>query len=412
MMSFVHANDVEVVILAGGKGERLYPLTKDRAKPAVPFGGMYRIIDFTLSNCVNSGMKKIYLLSQYKSHSLNRHIQRGWLSFFSYPMGEFIYDIPAQQRIGSSWYEGTADAVFQNIYSLQHDMPSYTLILSGDHIYQMNYMDMIRFHVGHKADVTIGVVPMPVETASQFGIVKAEKDMTVVGFQEKPKKAPFTMPGDPTKIMVSMGIYVFDTKTLIRKLVEDAKLKTSSHDFGKDIIPRMVKNNKVLAYPFKDIMGKSYWRDIGTLDAYYEANMDLVSVTPQCNLYHPNWPVHTVYSPYPPSKMVFAGGEDGRRIGQVLDSIICGGSIVSGGRVERSIISPNARVHSYTEIEDSILMEDVEVGRNCRIRRTIIDKRVKIPPRTTIGYDPEEDAKRFDISPGGVVVVAKNTMFD
>jgi glucose-1-phosphate adenylyltransferase len=361
---------------------------------------------------VNSGLKRIYLLSQYKSHSLNRHIQRGWLQFFSYPMGEFIYDIPAQQRIGSSWYEGTADAVFQNIYSLQHDMPEYTLILSGDHIYQMNYLDMVRFHVNHKADVTIGVVPMPVETASQFGLVKTEKDMTVSGFQEKPKKAPFTMPGDPSRILVSMGIYVFNTRILIRKLVEDAKLKTSNHDFGKDIIPKMVKGNTVMAYPFKDIMGKSYWRDIGTLDAYYEATMDLVSVSPQCNLYHPNWPVHTVYSPYPPSKMVFAGGEDGRRIGQVLDSIICGGAIISGGKVERSVISPNARVHSYAEIEDSILMEDVEVGRNCRIRRTIIDKRVKIPPRTTIGYDPEEDAKRFDVSPVGIVVIAKNTMFD
>ncbi len=411
-MPFVSQNDVGTVILAGGKGERLYPLTKDRAKPAVPFGGMYRIIDFTLSNCVNSGLKRIYVLSQYKSHSLNRHIQRGWLSFFSYPMGEFIYDIPAQQRIGSSWYEGTADAVFQNIYSLQQNMIPLTLILSGDHIYQMNYMDMIRFHLENEAEVTLGAVPMPVETASQFGIVKADKDMNVVGFQEKPRKDPVTMPGDPSRVLVSMGIYVFHTKMLIRKLVEDAKLKTSSHDFGKDIIPKMVRNNKVMAYPFKDIMRASYWRDIGTLDAYYEANMDLVSITPQCNLYHPNWPVHTVYSPYPPSKMVFAGGQDGKRIGQVLDSIICGGSIVSGGKVERSIISPNVRVNSYTEIEDSILMEDVEIGRHCRIRRTIIDKRVKVPARTTIGYDPEEDAKRFDVSPGGIVVVAKNTMFD
>jgi glucose-1-phosphate adenylyltransferase len=411
-MHFVSTNDVEVVILAGGKGERLHPLTKDRAKPAVPFGGMYRIIDFTLSNCVNSGLKRIFVLSQYKSHSLNRHIQRGWLSFFSYPMGEFIYDIPAQQRIGSSWYEGTADAVFQNIYSLQQNMTPLTLILSGDHIYQMNYMDMIQFHVDNGADVTLGVVPMSVDTASQFGIVKVEKSMKVVGFQEKPKKDPFTMPGDPGKVLVSMGIYVFQTNDLIRKLVEDAKLKTSSHDFGKDIIPKMVKNNKVLAYPFKDIMGKSYWRDIGTLDAYYEANMDLVSVSPECNLYHANWPVHTVYSPYPPAKTVFAGGEDGKRIGLVLDSIICGGAIVSGGRVERSIISPNVRVHSYSEVEDSILMEAVVIGRNCRIRRTIIDKRVKVPPRTIIGYDPEEDAKRFDVSPGGIVVVSKNTMFD
>jgi glucose-1-phosphate adenylyltransferase len=401
-----------VVILAGGKGERLYPLTKDRAKPAVPFAGMYRIIDFTLSNCVNSGLKKIYVLSQYKSHSLNRHIQQGWLSFFSYPMGEFIYDIPAQQRIGNSWYEGTADAVFQNIYSLQQDMPGYTLILSGDHIYQMNYMEMIQFHVRRKADVTIGVVPMPVETASQFGIIKADKNMNILGFQEKPKKDPVTMPGDPGKILVSMGIYVFNTKTLIRQLVEDAKLKSSSHDFGKDIIPHMVKNNKVITYPFKGIMGNGYWRDIGTLDAYYEANMDLVSVTPACNLYHPNWPVHTVYSPYPPAKMVFSGGKDGKRIGMVLDSIICDGAIVSGGKVKRSIISPNVRVHSYSEIEDSMLMEGVEIGRNCKIRRTIIDKSVKIPPRTIIGYDPEDDKKKFDVSPGGIVVVSKNTMFD
>ncbi len=411
-MSFINPKNVDVVILAGGKGERLYPLTKDRAKPAVPFAGMYRIIDFTLSNCVNSGLKKIYVFSQYKSHSLNRHIQQGWLSFFSYPMGEFIYDIPAQQRIGNSWYEGTADAVFQNIYSLQQDMAGYTLILSGDHIYQMNYMEMIQFHVRRKADVTIGAVPMPVETANQFGVIKADKSMNVVGFQEKPKKAPFTMPGDASKVMVSMGIYVFNTKTLIRQLVEDAKIKSSSHDFGKDIIPRMVKDSKVITYPFKGIMGNGYWRDIGTLDAYYQANMDLVSVTPACNLYHPNWPVHTVYSPYPPAKMVFSGGKDGKRIGMVLDSIICDGAIVSGGKVVRSIISPNVRVHSYTEIEDSMLMEGVEIGRNCKIRRTIIDKSVKIPPRTIIGYDPDDDKKKFDVSPDGIVVVSKNTMFD
>ncbi len=411
-MTFVDPNDVEVVILAGGKGERLYPLTKDRAKPAVPFGGIYRIIDFTLSNCVNSGLKKIYVLSQYKSHSLNRHIQRGWLPFFSYPMGEFIYDIPAQQRIGANWYEGTADAVFQNIYSLQQTMTHLTLILSGDHVYQMNYIDMIRFHLDNRADVTIGVVPMPVETASQFGVVKAGADMKVTGFQEKPKKDPVTMPGDPSKVLVSMGIYVFHTATLIKKLVEDAKIKTSSHDFGKDIIPRMVKTDTVMAFPFKDIMGSNYWRDIGTLDAYYEANMDLVSVSPRCNLYHTGWPVHTVYSPYPPSKMVFAGGEDGKRIGQVLDSIVCGGAIVSGGKVERSIISPNVRVNSYAEVADAILMEGVQVGRYCRIRRAIIDKRVVIPPHTTIGFDPDQDARRFDVSPGGVVVVAKNTVFE
>ena len=410
-MSFLH--DVEVIILAGGKGERLYPLTRDRSKPSVPFGGLYRIIDFTLSNCVNSGLKKVYVLSQYKSHSLNRHIQRGWLSFFSYPLGEFIYNIPAQQRIGNSWYEGTADAVFQNIYTLQQDMQPYTLILSGDHIYQMHYQEMLEFHRELNADITIGVVPMPVQTASEFGIIKANSDMMVEGFQEKPKENPYTMPNDPSKILVSMGIYIFNTKVLIQRLIEDAKIKSSAHDFGKDIIPRMVKSGaKVLAYPFKGVMRNEYWRDIGTIDAYYNAHMDLVSVTPLFNLYDPKWPIHTVYSPYPPAKMVFSGGEDGKRIGTVLDSIICDGAIVSGGKVERSIISPNVRINSYTEVNDSILMEGVTIGRNCMVKNTIIDKYVTIPANTVIGYDLDEDRKRFDVSEGGIVVIPKFTAFD
>ena len=405
-------SDTDVVILSGGKGERLYPLTKDRTKPAVPFGGMYRIIDFTLSNCVNSGLKKIYILSQYKSLSLNRHIQRGWLSFFSAPLGECVYTIPAQQRIGDTWYEGTADAVFQNIYTLQQDRPKYTLILSGDHIYQMNYLDMLEYHKDHEADLTIGVVSMPVEQADQFGIIQVNKTMDVKGFQEKPKNDPVTIPGDPSKILVSMGIYVFDTKVLMKWLIDDAKRKTSTHDFGKDIMPRMVKTSTVKAFAFKGISGNEYWRDIGTLDAYYEANMDLVSVTPKCNLYNFDWPIHTVYSPYPPSKMVFAGGRDGKRIGMVLDSIVCDGSIVSGGRVERSIISPNVRVNSYADIKDSILMEGVVVGRNCKIQKAIIDKYVKIPANTVIGYDPDEDLKRFDVSSNGIVVIPKFTEFD
>ncbi len=411
MMSLLH--DIEVIILAGGKGERLYPLTKDRSKPAVPFGGLYRIIDFTLSNCVNCGMKRIYVLSQYKSHSLNRHIQRGWLAFFSYPLGEFIYNIPAQQRIGNSWYEGTADAVFQNIYTLQQDMPQYTLILSGDHIYQMDYLNMVEFHKENNADITIGVVPMPVATASEFGIIKADSDMVVEGFQEKPKENPVTMPDDPTRILVSMGIYVFNTKVLIKRLIEDAKRKTSDHDFGKDIIPRMVASGgKVIAYPFKGVMNNEYWRDIGTLDAYYDAHMDLVSVTPQFNLYDPRWPIHTVYSPYPPAKMVFSGGEDGKRIGTVLDSIVCDGAIISGGRVERSIISPNVRVNSYAEVHDSILMEGVNIGRNCMIKNTIIDKFVSVPANTVIGYDIEEDRKKYDVSEDGIVVIPKLAAFD
>ncbi len=406
------ATDVCTIILAGGRGERLYPLTKDRAKPAVPFGGMYRIIDFTLSNCVNSGLKKVYVLSQYKSHPLSRHIQRGWLNFFSAPLGEFIYDIPAQQRIGSNWYEGTADAVFQNIYSLQRVMPKYTLILSGDHIYQMDYREMVDFHRANGADLTVGVVSMPLAVASQFGVLKADENWEIVDFQEKPKEAPFLDPADPTKVLISMGIYVFETKVLMKKLIEDARLKTSAHDFGKDIIPRMLKHCKVMAFPFKGVNGDSYWRDIGTLDAYYAANMDLVSVTPACNLYNQDWPVHTVYSPFPPAKMVFSGGKDGSRVGTMLDSIVCGGSIVSGGRVERSVLSPNVKVHSYADVQDSILMEGVDVGRKCMLRRAIIDKGVKIPPNTIIGYDLEEDRRRFDVSPDGVVVVPGNTVFD
>ncbi|HDP25921.1 MAG TPA: glucose-1-phosphate adenylyltransferase [Deltaproteobacteria bacterium] len=407
-----HEHDIEVIILGGGKGERLYPLTKDRAKPAVPFGGMYRIIDFTLSNVVNSGLKRIYVLSQYKSLSLDRHIQRGWLPFFSYPTGEFIYNIPAQQRIGSSWYEGTADAVFQNIYTLQQENPTYTLILSGDHIYQMNYLDMIRFHDQQDADATLGVVPMPVETAPSFGVVNMRPDNTIEGFQEKPKKHPSTLPGDPSKILVSMGIYVFRTDVLIKQLIEDAKLKSSSHDFGKDVIPRMLRHHRLMAFRFEGIMNNEYWRDIGTLDAYYDANMDLVSVTPSCNLYNPDWPVHTVYSPYPPAKMIFSGGEDGKRIGTVFDSIVSNGAIISGGMVIRSIISPNVRVNSYAEVSDSIILEGVDVGRNCKIRRAIIDKYVRIPPGTTIGFDFEQDKKLYDVSPGGIVVIPRNTAFN
>ncbi len=411
----MNPKDVDVVILAGGKGERLYPLTKDRAKPAVPFGGMYRIIDFTLSNCVNSGLRRIYVLSQYKSLSLNRHIQIGWLPFFSAPLGEFIYSIPAQQRVGDSWYEGTADAVFQNIYTLQKDMPQYTLILSGDHVYQMDYREMIRYHEEKGADLTVGGIIMPVETADQFGVIRANSDMEIIQFQEKPKKNPYTLPDDPTKVFVSMGIYVFNTAALVRNLVEDAKRSSSSHDFGKDVIPKMTKDSKVVVYPFTGMGRKGeepYWRDIGTLEAYYDANIDLVRVTPQCNLYDPRWPIHTVFSPYPPAKMVFAGGADGKRIGLVLDSIVCGGAIVSGGKVELSIISPNVRVNSYAEVSESYLMDGVVVGRNSKIRRAIVDKDVNIPPNMTIGYDIEEDRKRFDVSSSGIVVIPRNSPFD
>ncbi|MEA2101432.1 MAG: glucose-1-phosphate adenylyltransferase [Thermodesulfobacteriota bacterium] len=404
--------NTNVIILAGGKGQRLYPLTKNRSKPAVPFGGMYRIIDFTLSNCVNSGLKHVYILSQYKSNSLNRHILQGWTPFFSYPLGEFIYNMPPQQRIGNNWYEGTADAVFQNIYTLQKDMSEYTMILSGDHIYQMNYLEMMDYHKEQEADVTIGTVAMPVETASQFGIIQVDERMEVKAFQEKPLHAPLTLPNDPGRVLVSMGIYIFRTTALMDALIDDARKKTSSHDFGKDIIPKMLKDAKIMAFGFQGIRDNEYWRDIGTLDAYYAANMDLVSVSPKCHLYDKTWPIHTVYNPYPPAKMIFSGGEDGRRIGTALDSIVCGGTIISGARVERSIISPNCRVNSYALIKDSILFEDVVVGRNCTIKNAIIDKRVHIPEGTSIGLDRQKDAHRFDISPKGIVVVPESTVFE
>jgi glucose-1-phosphate adenylyltransferase len=391
------------MILAGGRGERLYPLTRDRAKPAVPFGAIYRIIDFTLSNCLNSGIRRIYALTQYKSTSLQRHIQLGW-NILSAPLGEFIEAVPAQQRIDEHWYQGTADAIFQNIYTLQTERPDLVLILSGDHIYKMDYRKMIAFHLEKGADLTIAAIRMDRKLSREFGVIEVDRDWRIIGFQEKPEE-PKTIPGDPRGILASMGIYVFHTEVLVRRLIEDARSE-SSHDFGKDILPMMIGKDQVFAFDFRqgDCGGTGYWRDVGTIDAYYEANMDLISVTPQLNLYDLQWPILTYQPTSPPAKTVWI--EEGR-VGTALNSIISNGCIISGGNVKRSILSPKVTVHSFAEIEDSILLEGVDVGRNAKIKRTIVDKEVQIPPGMEIGYHLDEDAKRFTVTHSGIVVVPK-----
>ena len=398
-------------IMAGGKGERLLPLTKDRTKPAVPFGGIYRIIDFTLSNCINSGLRKIYILTQYKSASLQRHIRLGW-NFLPSELGQFIELLPAQQRIGDSWYMGTADAIYQNLYTLEMDRPDEVLILAGDHIYKMYYYSMIDVHREQNADLTVGVVEIDKSKSKHLGVVEADTQGRVIGFHEKPAN-PKTIPGKPDKIYGSMGIYVFNQSVLMQELLEDAKNSKSSHDFGKDIIPQMIKKGmKVVAYNFcnkeKD---QEYWRDIGTIDAYYEANMELIQVNPTFNLYDQEWLIRTFQEQYPPVKTVHSGDKEEGRVGLVLDSIVSEGCVVSGGRVQRSILSPNVRINSFSEVYDSILMESVHVGRHAKIKRAIIDKDVSIPQGMIIGFNLEEDKKRFFVSESGIVVVAKGTAF-
>ena len=397
-------------IMAGGKGERLYPLTRDRTKPAVPFGGIYRIIDFTLSNCINSGLRRIYLLTQYKSESLQRHIRLGW-NILPSELGQFIEILPAQQRIGDSWYLGTADAIYQNLYTVDSEHADEVLILAGDHIYKMNYYNMIDFHREQGTDLTVGVVEVEKEKSSYLGVVEVDDSGKVIGFQEKPKMSK-SIPGNPEKIYASMGIYVFEAAVIKQELGEDAHKNNSTHDFGKDIIPQMVKQGlKISVYNFKDENKKEakYWRDIGTIDAYYDANMDLIQVDPVFNLYDKEWPVRTYQEQFPSAKTIFAGDEFPGRIGLALDSLISSGCVISGGRVQRSILSPNVRINSYAEVYDSILMEGVNVARYAKIKRAIIDKDVNIPQGIVIGYDAKEDKKRFHLTESGIVVVAKGT---
>jgi len=391
-------DDVVVMVLAGGVGERLYPLTKERAKPAVYFGGPYRIIDFTLSNCINSGLRRVFIALQYKSLSLSRHIRMGW-SVVADELGEFVEILSPQKRVGEHWYLGTADAVYQNLYSITREKPRYLIVLSGDHVYKMDYAKMLRFHKDRGAGATIAVIEIPTEEAHRFGVLQTDDQDRITGFLEKPKNLP---PGD--QVLASMGIYIFDMDSLVPALEADAALDTS-HDFGKDIIPSLLAKTEVYAYRFYDENKKAskYWRDIGTLDAYFDANMDLCHVNPEFNLYDPEWPLRTHQVQAPPAKFVFA--DEGRRCGQALDSIISAGCIVSGSRISGSVLCPNVRVHSFCEIEQSILMPGVRVGRHARIRRAIIDRDVFIPRGATIGFNDAEDRRRHTVSESGIVVV-------
>jgi glucose-1-phosphate adenylyltransferase len=396
-------DDVLVIVLAGGAGERLAPLTRDRAKPAVYFGGPYRIIDFVLSNCINSGLRHVFIATQYKSLSLSRHIRQGW-TVVSEELGEFIEILPPQKRVGEHWYQGTADAVYQNLYSVVRENPKYVVVLAGDHVYKMDYQKMLRFHIDSAAEVTLAAIEVPIEDGHRFGIVAVDETDKVTGFLEKPRHPP-SMPGRHDLAMASMGIYVFDSNVLIQALHEDAAKPESHHDFGKNIIPALIGRGRTYAYAFYDENKKSakYWRDVGTIDAYYEAQMDLCHVNPEFNMYDPEWPLRTYMPQAPPAKFVFA--EDWR-LGEALDSLISHGCIVSGSRIHGSILCPNVRVHSFCHIEEAILMPGVRVGRHARIKKAIIDRDVDIPRGALIGFNPEEDRRRHTVSEGGVVVVA------
>ena len=407
-------NDVLAVILAGGKGSRLEPLTRDRAKPAVPFGGNYRIIDFALSNCLNSGIRKMLMLTQYKAMSLDRHIDIGWRPFFCRELGEFIDVVPPQQRIDEQWYQGTADAVYQNIYAIEKARPEYVVILAGDHVYKMNYQDMVQQHIRLNADLTIGALPVSKKEATQFGVMQVNQHDRIVGFEEKPAE-PKTLPGQEDTCLASMGIYVFSARFLFEQLCIDATQTDSAHDFGKNIIPAVIDTHQVYAYPFRDEnrTSNAYWRDVGTIDAYYEANMDLIEVEPNLNLYDQQWPIRTYQPNLPPPKFVFGSGSpESERVGRAIDSIACQGSIVSGGTVERCILGPSVRINSFAQVRDSILFDRVVIGRHAKVQRAIIDKGVKIPESMEIGLDPEADRRRgFTVTDNGVVVIAKGDSF-
>jgi glucose-1-phosphate adenylyltransferase len=399
------------MILAGGEGRRLDPLTRERAKPAVPFGGRYRIIDFVLSNFANSGMLKMKVLVQYKSDSLNTHVQRAWR--LTALLNEYVEIVPAQMRVGPKWFEGSADAIYQNLNLITDEEPDYTFVFGADHIYRMDMRQMLAFHQEKKADLTVAAIPIPVAEASDFGVIEADAGGRMIGFVEKPKTAPKTMPGDATRCLASMGNYLFTTDALVQEIVHDAGDPTSAHDFGKSIVSSMYSRKRVFVYDFarNEVPGQSekergYWRDVGSLDAYYQCNMDLVAVDPIFSLYNSEWPIYTIQHNHPPVKFVFANEKE-NRVGKATDSLVSEGCIISGGSVNRSILSPRVRINSYSLVEDSILFEDVNVGRHCKVRRCIIDKHVDVPPGTTIGYDPEEDKRRFQVTESGIVIIPK-----
>jgi glucose-1-phosphate adenylyltransferase len=390
------------VIMAGGRGERLKHLTEDRCKPATPFGGKFRIIDFVLSNCVNSGIRQISVLTQYKAHSLIQHIQRGW-GYLRGEFGEFVEIIPAQQRLGPEWYQGTADALWQNMEILRAHRPLHVLVLAGDHIYKMDYGPMIGFHVEKEADITVGVVEVPRERAREFGVLGADESNRVLSFLEKPHDPP-PMPGRPDVALASMGIYVFNPKLLERLLRADAEDPNSAHDFGKNIIPAAIDKLRVFAYPFEDVRTKAqnYWRDVGTVDAFYEANMELVRVSPELNIYDEQWPIWTYQEQLPPAKFVF---DDEDRRGAAIDSMVSGGCIISGSRVSKSLLFSNVRVHDYSTIDRSVIMPRVRIGERCTIRNAIIDSGSVVPDGMDIGINRAADAERFYVTEGGVVLV-------
>jgi len=390
------------LILAGGRGSRLKDLTKWRAKPSVPFGGKFRIIDFPLSNCINSGIRQISVLTQYKAHSLILHIQRGW-SFLRGEFGEFVELLPAQQRIENNWYAGTADAVYQNLDIIRNHNPDYVLVLAGDHIYRMDYGTMIAHHVENGADMTVGCIEVDLETAKEFGVMGVDDEGRVLEFAEKPSN-PKSIPGREGTALASMGIYVFNTGFLYEQLIKDADTPASTHDFGKDIIPGVINKYRVMAHAFRDPRSgkQAYWRDVGTLDAFWEANLELIGVTPELNLYDETWPIWTYQEQLPPAKFIF---DDDDRRGMAVDSMVSGGCIISGARVRNSLLFSNVRVRSYSQVEDSVILPDVQIGRHCIIRKAIIDRGCNIPEGMEIGVDRAFDEKHFRVSSGGVVLV-------
>jgi len=417
--------EVIALVMAGGKGERLYPLTRDRSKPAVPFGGIYRIIDVTLSNCVNSNIYKIIVLPQYKGQSLVEHLEAGW-NIFSYALGHYLKVVPPQMRTGDKWYQGTADSVRQNLYLIEREAPEHILVLSGDHVYKMDYARLKHFHREKDADITVSVIEVPAYDTHRFGILEVSPDYRVTGFQEKPQ-SPATIPGDPGHALASMGIYIFKAPVLI-----DLLKSSQGDDFGKHIIPQALDRYSLYAFPYKKenriedfvytiredgsrvrvlqscVNDSSYWRDVGDLDAYWNANMDLTGVEPAFNVYGSKWPIRTFQAPYPPVKTVFQN-KSANRIGMSLDSIVSHGTIISGGIVKNSVLSYNVMVRSWAEVRESVIMSDVEIGRHCRIMKAIVDKGNTIPPNTEIGYDPESDRKKYTVTPRGIVVVARGT---
>jgi glucose-1-phosphate adenylyltransferase len=402
--------DILTVVLAGGVGSRLSPLTDNRAKPAVPFGGKYRIIDFTLTNCLHSGLRRVLVLTQYKSHSLQKHLRDGW-SVFNPELGEYITAVPPQMRIGNKWYSGTADAINQNLWLLSRSEAKYVVVLSGDHIYRMDYAPMIQAHKDNGADLTVGCMEVPIQQASEFGVMAIDASFKITAFEEKPANPP-CLPDDPEKSLASMGIYVFTTDSLIDALETDAKNTDSSHDFGKDIIPALINKGKVYSHKFGDQIGRvtkdAYWRDVGTIDSFYQANMNLLEPVPPMDLYQRDWAIRTYERQLPPARTTSsATGNEG----VFINSLISSGVIISGGSVQKSVLSSNVKIHDNAMVKGSILFDYVEVGENCQLKNCIIDKHVIIPPGTQIGYNSEEDAKRFTISEGGIVVIPESYQF-